>query len=121
MRAALGSVRLNRESTWRRDEGGRFRADQVLGIDGFPTRQATRLLALAGVEHSFSRAEQVVQESCGWQVDDDVIRRATRAQATRAAATRADRSDASRFAHASGAVECGSTRAGRTHATAGGT
>lgn len=104
MTTALGAVRLNREYTWHRDEGGRFRADQVLGIDGFLTRQATRLLALAGVEHSFSRAQQVVQEFCGWQVDDDVIRRATHAQARRAAATRADRSDAPRFARASGAV-----------------
>jgi hypothetical protein len=102
---ALGPVRLDREYTWRRDEGGRFRADQVLGVDGFLTRQATRLLALAGVEHSFARAQQVVQEFCGWQVDDDVIRRATHAQAKRAAAARPDRGDAPRFARASGAVE----------------
>jgi hypothetical protein len=102
---ALGPVPVHREYTWRRGEGGTFRADHALGIAGFLTRQATRLLALAGVEHSFARAQQVVQEFCGWQVDDEVIRRATHAQAQRAAATRPDRGDAARFATAKGVVE----------------
>jgi hypothetical protein len=91
--------------SWCRDDGGTFRADRVLGIEGFLTRQATRLVTLAGVEHSFARAQQLVQEFCGWQVDDEVIRRATHAQAKRAAAERADRGDAARFARASGVVE----------------
>jgi hypothetical protein len=102
---ALGPVRLNRPYTWHRDEGGTFRADHVLGVEGFLTRQATRLLVLAGVEHSFARAQQVVKEFCGWQVDDEVIRQATHAQARRAAATRVDRGDAQRFAVAKGVVE----------------
>jgi hypothetical protein len=102
---ALGPVRLNRQYTWHRDEGGTFWADHVLGIGGFLTRQATRLLVLAGVEHSFARAQQVVREFCGWQVDDEVIRRATHKEAKRAAAARAGRSDAQRFASATGAVE----------------
>lgn len=102
---ALGSVRLTRQYTWRRDEGGRFPADDALGIDGFLSRQATRLLTLAGVEHSFDRAQQVVQEFCGWSVDDEVIRQVTHTQAKRAAATRLHRGDAERFAMASGVVE----------------
>jgi hypothetical protein len=102
---ALGAIRLDREYTWRRDDGGTFRADHVLGIEGFLTRQARRLLTLAGVEHSFARAQQVVQEFCGWEVDDEVIRQATHAQAKRAAATRPNRGDAQRFTQASGVAE----------------
>lgn len=102
---ALGPVRLNRQYTWHRDAGGTFRADHVLGIEGFLTRQATRLLVLAGVEHSFARAQRVVKEFCGWQVDDEVIRQATHAQAKRAAAARADRGDTPRFAVAKGVAE----------------
>ncbi len=79
---ALGPIRLTRQYAWRRDDEGVFRADQALGIEGFLTRQATRLLVLAGVEHSFARAQQVVEEFCGWRVDDEVIRRATHAQAS---------------------------------------
>jgi hypothetical protein len=81
-----------------------YPADAVLGIDGFLTRQATRLVTLAGVEHSFARAQQVLQEFCGWQVDDEVVRRTTHAEAKRAAA-RPDRSDSEAFAKASGGVE----------------
>ncbi len=102
---ALGPVRLDREYSWRRGEGGTFRADHALGIEGFLTQQATRLLVLAGVEHSFSRAQQVVKEFCGWQVDDEVIRQATHAQARRAATARPDRGDTRRFANANGVVE----------------
>jgi hypothetical protein len=102
---ALGLVRLDRQYTWCRDEGGVFPADRTPGIDGFLTRQATRLLVLAGVEHSFTRAQQVVQEFCGWQVDDEVIRQVTHARARHAAATRPGRGDGPRFASAGGAVE----------------
>lgn len=102
---ALGLVRLNRQYTWHRDDGGTFPADHALGIDGFLTRQATRLLVLAGVEHSFARAQQVVHEFWGWQVDDEVIRQATHEEARRAAATRSSRGDAQRFAGVKGVVE----------------
>ncbi|AMV28008.1 hypothetical protein VT84_26625 [Gemmata sp. SH-PL17] len=105
MTTALGPVQLDREYSWCRGHGGTFRADHALGIEGFLTRQATRLLVLAGVEHAFARAQQVVAEFCGWQVDDEVIRQATHAQAKRAAAARPGRGDAGRFATAKGAVE----------------
>lgn len=105
MITAFGPVRLDREYSWRRGDGGIFRADHALGIEGFLTQQATRLLVLAGVEHSFARAQQVVKEFCGWQVDDEVIRQATHAQARRAATTRPNRGDVPRFASAEGVVE----------------
>ncbi len=96
---------MNREYTWNATEGGAFRADGVLGLNGFLTLQARRLIALAGIEHSFARAQQVLHEMCGWQVDDEVIRQTTHAEARRAASERPTRSDASAFAEASGEVE----------------
>jgi hypothetical protein len=102
---ALGPVAVTREYTWHAPGGGTFPADAVLGIDGFLTRQARRLVTLAGVEHSFARAQQVLAELCGWQVDDEVIRRTTHAEARRAAGDRPARRDAASFARAAGEVE----------------
>lgn len=86
-------------------DGGSFLADEVLGLDGFLTLQARRLATFVGVEHSFARAQQVLQELCGWSVDDEVIRRTTHAEARRAARERPSRSDADVFAKALGQVE----------------
>jgi len=102
---ALGPVRVSREYVWDATDGGTFRVDAVLGLDGFLTRQATRLVTLAGVEQSFARAQQVLAELCGWHVDDEVIRQTTHAQARRAASQRPTRVDAASFATASGEVE----------------
>ena len=85
---ALGRVRVRRENSHDPIDGSVVRADLTLGLDGFLTRQATRLVTLAGVEHSFARAQQMLAELCGWQVDDEVIRRTTHAQAKRATSTR---------------------------------
>lgn len=77
----------------------------MLGLDGFLTLQARRLATFVGVEHSFARAQQVLQELCGWSVDDEVLRRTTHAEARRAARERPSRGDAEVFAKAFGAVE----------------
>jgi hypothetical protein len=98
-------VTLSRQYSWHARDGGTYRADAVLGFDGFLTRQARRLVTLAGIEHSFARAQQVLGELCGWQVDDEVIRRTTHAQARRAARERPTRDDAAAFAAATGEVE----------------
>jgi hypothetical protein len=102
---ALGPVRLVRENTQHPTDGSAFPADSALGLDGGLTRQATRLVTLAGVEHSFARAQQMLQEFCGWQVDDEVVRRTTHAEAQRATATRSSRSDAAVFATAEAPCE----------------
>jgi len=102
---ALGAITVARNYTWARDGGGAFRADAVLGLDGFLTRQAARLVVLAGVEHPFARAQQVLRAFCGWDVGAELIRRTTHAHARRAGAGRARRGDAVRFAAAPGAVE----------------
>lgn len=82
-----------------------FRVDSVLGLDGFLTLQARRLVTLLGVEQSFARAQQMLQELCGWQVDDEVIRQTTHAEAQRAVRHRPERSDAAAFTQADGEVE----------------
>ena len=101
---ALGPVSVNREYYWNED-GGVFRADAVLGIDGPRTRQAIRLIALAAVDNSFARSQFVLREFCGWTIDDETIRRTTHAEAKRASVERPTRADATRFAAAPGAIE----------------
>jgi hypothetical protein len=98
-------VPLSREYSWHPIDGGTFRADDVLGLDGFLTRQARRLVTLAGVEHSFARAQQVLAELCGWSVDDEVIRQTTHTEARRATGQRPTRADAVSFSTAAGDVE----------------
>lgn len=49
-------------------------ADERLGVHGGRTRQAERLLALAGGSWSFDRASQLLQEFCGLQASDNTIR-----------------------------------------------
>ena len=79
-------------------DGGVFAADLALGIDGLLTRQARRIVTLAGVEHSFACAQHLISELCGWQIDDEVIRRTTHSQARQAQAGRASQSGAKAFA-----------------------
>ena len=105
MTTALGPVSLCRPYLWHPTHSGLFPADDFLGLDGFLTRQARRLVTLAGIDHSFARAQQVLAEFCGWEVDDEVIRRTTHAEARRVAEHRPERIDATAFAKAEGDVE----------------
>jgi hypothetical protein len=102
---ALGPIRITRRYTWSGELGGCHPADDALGVDGFLTTQARRMLALVGVEHSFDRGHHVLRELCGWTVDAEVIRRTTHAEARRAQADRPERGDAARFASTPGEVE----------------
>jgi hypothetical protein len=102
---ALGPVHVRRPYLWHPTDSGRFPGDELLGIEGFLTRQARRLITLAGIEHSFARAQQVLAEFCGWDVDDEVIRQTTHAEARRVAEQRPERSDALPFAEAEGEIE----------------
>ncbi len=104
MTTALGPVQVRRHHLWHPTEGELFPADEVLGLDGFLTCQARRVITLVGV-HSFARAQQMLAGLCGWQVDDEVIRRTTHAEAQRAAVRRPERADATPFATAKGATE----------------
>jgi hypothetical protein len=84
---------------------GEFGADRVLGIDGYLTQGACRMATLAGVQQSFARAEQLLDELAGWQLDDETIRRVCHQTAQRAQAEREERTTAASFAQAPGDCE----------------
>ena len=104
MITAFGPIRFARRYTSGPDGGG-YPADAALGIDGFLSRQASRMTSLLGVSHPFDRAQRLLEQLCGWSVDAETIRRSTHASARRAAAERPTRADAARFAAAPGAIE----------------
>lgn len=85
--------------------GGYF-ADRILGLEGFLTRQATRLICLLGGRNAFAVTEHLLSECCGWSISDERIRQACVAEATRIADFRADSpAVAVTFAEAHGDVE----------------
>lgn len=85
--------------------GGYF-ADRILGLQGYLTRQATRLIRLLAGRHSFAVAERLLAECCGWTVSDETIRQACQAEAKPIADFRADSpAVATAFASAAGDVE----------------
>lgn len=100
---AVGRIRLTRGYV-SGDETG-YPADLTLGVDGYLTTAATRMAVLAGVRQSFAKAEQLLAELSGWELDDDTIRRLTHEAAQTANARRGQRGDAARFIHAQGHVE----------------
>ena len=69
--------------------GGYF-VDRFLGLEGYLTRQATRLICLLGGRNSFAITEQLLIECCGWKVSDERIRRACEAESTRITEFRAN-------------------------------
>lgn len=69
--------------------GGYF-ADRLVGLEGFLTRQATRLICLLGGRNSFAVAEHLLSECCGWSVSDERVRRACEAESARIAEFRAN-------------------------------
>lgn len=81
---------------------GEFGADRILGIEGYLTPGARRMACLAGVQQSFARAEQLLDELAGWQLDDETIRRVCHETAQKARATREQRATAELFAQAAG-------------------
>jgi hypothetical protein len=116
---AVGRVALTRGYvTCRRCRDGRFGADRVLGVEGHLTAAAGRMAVLAGVRDSFARAEQMLAELAGWEVDRETIRRATHAAAARATAGRDRRATGARFAAAGGAIEV-EIDAGKVNTTGG--
>jgi hypothetical protein len=60
------------------------------------------MACLAGVRESFARAEGLLAELAGWDLDDETIRRHSHAEAARASASRDERASAGAFAAAAG-------------------
>jgi hypothetical protein len=84
---ALGRIELSRHYVIRSGEG-EFPGDGDLGVDGFTTMAARRMAALAGVKQPFARAARLLDELCGWSVDDETIRRITHETAAAASQSR---------------------------------
>jgi hypothetical protein len=114
---ALGRIRLKRQYAVTAD-GGQFPADAVLGIEGYLTAGARRMAVLTGTRDSFARAEVMLRELAGWELDDEVIRQLTHATAKSLSASRPNRPDDRRFAKAPGAVEV-QIDAGKVNTTTG--
>jgi hypothetical protein len=64
---------------------GGAHVDRLLGLDGFLTRQATRLVCLTGGRVAFAAASGMLAECCGWTVSDETIRSACEGQSGRIA------------------------------------
>jgi hypothetical protein len=85
---------------------GSYPLDGRLGIDGFLTRQATRLACRAGAQHSFAEAEDLLADLCGWQISDERLRQACHEEARRIAEWQAKNPAATEaFPKANGVVE----------------
>ena len=82
---------------------GRYPADAKLGIDGFLTVAARRLVCLAGGQRSFEHAEKLLKEFLGWHVSDERIRQACHAEADLVASQRTQAPPG--FSPSSGAFE----------------
>jgi hypothetical protein len=104
---ALGSVVVWRAYFACRACGtGGHLADAWLGLEGYLTRGATRLICLLGGRSAFAVAERLLIECLGWKVSDETIRRACQAESSRIARFRADSPAlAAVFSRAPGDVE----------------
>jgi hypothetical protein len=53
---------------------GEYPLDRRLGVEGTSSRQAQRLMCLAGASWSYDRSSQLLEEFCGLRVSDNTIR-----------------------------------------------
>ncbi len=84
---------------------GGAHVDRLLGLDGFLTRQATRLICLAAVRNAFAVASSMLAACCGWTVSDETIRLACQGQSGRIAGFHATSAATAGFTRAVGEVE----------------
>jgi hypothetical protein len=105
--SAMGAITIQRTYfTCPGCQDGGYPLDQRLGIDGFLTRQATRLACRAGAGHSFAEAEELLADLCGWQISDERLRQACHEEAQRIAQWQEKNPAATAaFAKAKGVVE----------------
>ncbi|WP_148087642.1 ISKra4 family transposase [Gemmata obscuriglobus] len=82
------------------------------------TAAAQRMAVLAGARDAFARAQVMLRELAGWELDDELIRQRTHATARRLSASRGTRTDDRRFTAAAGAVEV-QIDAGKVNTTTG--
>jgi hypothetical protein len=84
---------------------GGAHVDRLLGLDGFLTRQATRLICLTGARVAFAAAGTLIAACCGWTVSDETIRLACERQSGRIAEFDATPAAFAKFSRAAGELE----------------
>lgn len=83
-----------------------FAADGVIGLTGWLTLRARRMVCKAGLHDPFRKAEELLRELTGWSVDAETLRRHTHAEAAEATRMRATRTGLPEvFAAATGDAE----------------
>jgi hypothetical protein len=83
--------------------GGRFPADEALGLDSSFTRRSRRQICHVGMDNSFDRGERTLRELAGWSVDAETIRRLCHTEAAVCRKVKSGRLDvAAKFSRASG-------------------
>jgi hypothetical protein len=55
-------------------ELGSYPLDDVLGLDGFLSKQARRVVCFIACNNSFAWTEEILGEACGWSISDELIR-----------------------------------------------
>jgi hypothetical protein len=74
---ALGPIALRRVYFACPDCGlGDYALDAALGLEGYLSRQARRMVCAAGGQVSFAKAEFLLGQLCGWSLSDETIRQA---------------------------------------------
>lgn len=93
---AAGDVTLRRrEFTCRRCGARAYALDERLGVDGFVSPGAQRLLCLLGAERSFERSARLLREVAGLCVCDNTIRQICDQHGGRMRAWQREQADAS--------------------------
>ena len=96
-------MRLSR--CWFAGQDGGFCADLALGVDGFLSPGARRLVSFAGAGQPFAKAQALLEELAGIVLSSESVRQATHSVARAARADRPARADAARFKKAEGVLE----------------
>jgi hypothetical protein len=53
---------------------GSYPLDDLLGLDGFLSKQARRVVCFIASNNSFAKTHDILDEVCGWSISDELIR-----------------------------------------------
>jgi hypothetical protein len=83
-----------------------FRADDLVGVNGYMTEGAQRMACFAGVNQSFEKSQQLLEELAGFRLNDESLRQCCHQVAADARKwMEAEVPAAERFANSPGAAE----------------
>lgn len=89
--SALGALRAARWHGRCRCGLVGFAADRLIGLTGWLTLRARRMVCRAGLHDPFRKAEALLEELLGWSIDAETLRRHTHAEAAEATRRRPER------------------------------